>query len=132
VHAVGNVRRNVDETSELDFVTHSLQPLGYFKCNHTTVTVSGNGIRPFWLGPLYCCSIAGNHLVHGGEEGVARLETTSTERVERTLVLEVFGEVDENKYLANTRVYKEDRCLVSSQLKGNDGVVFLSLTVLGE
>jgi hypothetical protein len=63
---------------------------------------------------------------------VAGLEATSTESVEGTLVLEVFGEVDENENLSDTRVHEEDRRLVSCQLEGNDGVVLLSLAVLGE
>jgi hypothetical protein len=63
---------------------------------------------------------------------VAGLEATSTESVEGALVLEVLGKVDENQNLSNTRVHEEDGCLVSSQLEGNDGIVLLSLVVLGE
>jgi len=132
VHAVGNVRRNVDKTGELDFVTHSLEAFSDLESHNTTVTVTSDSVRPFRLGPLHCCCIAGNHLIHGGEEGVTRLEATSTESIEWTLVLEVFGKVDENKNLSDTRVNEEDGSLVSGQLKGNDGVVFLSLAVLGE
>jgi hypothetical protein len=126
------MRRDVDQTGEFDFVAHGLEPLGNLKCDNTAVTVTGDGIWSRRLGPLDCCGIARHHLVHGGEEGVAGLEATSTESVEGALVLEVLGEVDENQNLSNTRVDEEDGRLVSSQLEGNDGVVLLSLAVLGE
>jgi len=127
---VGNVRRDINDTDELDFVAYGLEPLGHFKSNYTTITVTRNGVRSRPLGPLDCCDIAGNHLIDGGEEGVARLETTSTKRVEQTLVLEVLGEIDENENLSDTGVHKEDGGLAAGELEGNDRVVFLGLAVL--
>jgi hypothetical protein len=45
------------------------------------------------------------------------------ECVDWTLVLEVFGEVDRNKNLADTGVHEEDGSLLASELEGNNGVL---------
>ena len=37
MHAVGDVRRNVDQTGEIDFVTHRLQALRDFESDNTTI-----------------------------------------------------------------------------------------------
>jgi len=132
VHAIGDVRRDVDKTSKLDFVTRRLEALSNLESDNTTITVSSDGVRTGGLSSFDGGSIARHHLIHRSEEGVARLEATSAESVEWTLVLEVFREVDEDKNLTDTRVHEEDGCLVAGQLEGNDGVVFLSLSVLRE
>ena len=132
VHAIGDVRRDVDKTSKLDFVTRRLEALSNLESDNTTITVSSDGVRTGGLSSFDGSSIARHHLIHRSEEGVARLEATSAESVEWTLVLEVFREVDEDKNLTDTRVHEEDGCLVAGQLEGNDGVVFLSLSVLRE
>jgi hypothetical protein len=63
---------------------------------------------------------------------VAGLKATSAQSVEGTLILEVFGKVDENENLSNTRVNEEYWRFVSGQLEGNNGVVLLSLAILRE
>lgn len=132
VHMLGEIRRNVDETEKLDFFAHGLQALDYLKRHQTTVAVASDGIWSRWLDPPYTCGIRGNHLVHGREEGLTRLEATSTESIEWTLILKVLGKIEENKNLSDSRVHEEEGCLVSGHLEGNSGVVFLSLTVFGE
>jgi hypothetical protein len=58
VHAVRDVRRDVDLTDELDLVSHDLDPLGDLKCDDTAVTVTGDGVWSRRLRPLDCCGIA--------------------------------------------------------------------------
>lgn len=47
---------------------------------------------------------------------MAGVKATSREGIEGTLILEVFGKIDENENLSDTRVDEEDWRLVSTEL----------------
>ena len=131
VHTVCDVRGNVNETGELDFIAHGFEALGNLEGDDTTIRVTSDGIRAVRLCPLDGCSVGGHHLVHGTEERVPRFETPRAECVEGPLVLEVLGKVDEDEDFTDTGVNHEDGGLVSGEVEGNDGIVLLGARVLG-
>ena len=97
-----------------------------------SVAVAGDGVRAVWLGSLDGGCVGRDHLVHGTEEGLAWLETASTEGVEGALVLEVFCEVDEDEDFSHAGVDEEDGGFVTGELERDDGIVFLLTCVLGD
>ena len=52
VHPVRDVRRNVDETRELDFISQGPQMFGNLANDDTTVRVTSDGVRSVRLRPL--------------------------------------------------------------------------------
>lgn len=130
VHTVGNVRRNVDETGELDLIAHSLKALGNLEGDNATIRVTSDGIRTVRLRPLDGRNIGRYHLIHGAEERVP-VETPRAERIEGPLVLEVLGEINEDEDFADTGVNHKDRGLVTGEVEGNDGIVPLRPRVFG-
>ena len=123
VHTVGDVGRDVDQADELHFFAARLDNLGNFVGNDSTVRVTREGVGSVGLDLLHSISVASDHLLHGGEDGLVLIETAGTEGIEGALSIEVLGEVDEDQNFADTRVNEENGCLVAGGLEGNDGVV---------
>lgn len=123
VHAIGDVRRDVDETNELDFLAARLEDLGNFIGNNTTVRVTRKSVGSMGLNLLHRIGVATDHLTHRGKDWLALVETAGTEGIEGTLSVEVLGQVDEDQNLADTRMNEEDGGLVPGGLERNDGVV---------
>ena len=72
---------------------------------------------------LHGICVATDHLFHGGKNGLALVETASTEGIEGTLSIKVLGQVDEDQDFTNAGVNEEDGGLVAGGLKRNDGVI---------
>ena len=127
MHAIGDVGRDVDQTNELDFLAARLDNLGNFVGNNTTIRVTCKGVGAVGLSLLHGIGVATDHLSHGGEDGLALIETAGTEGIEGALSIEVLGQVHEDQDFADTRVNEEDGGLVASSLERNDGVVNVSI-----
>lgn len=127
VHTVGNGGRNVDQSNELHFLVTRLEDFGNFVCNNTTVRVTRDGIRSMSLDLLHGIGVATDHLLHGGEDRLALIETAGAEGVEGALSVEVLGQVDEDQNFTDTGVNEEDRGFVAGGLKRDNGVISASV-----
>ena len=76
---------------------------------------------------LHSIGVTTNHLLHGSENRLTLVETAGTEGVERAFSIEVLGQVDEDQNFTDTGMNEEDGGLITSSLKRNDGVVYVSV-----
>jgi hypothetical protein len=100
-----------------------LEPLRDFERNDTAVGVARDGIGAMRLCALDRRGVTADHLVHRREERLARLKTSSAERIEGAIVREVLGEVDENKNFADTGMDHENGCLAAGELEWNYRII---------
>ncbi len=123
VHAVLDVRGQVEAADEVDALALRLQDLGDLEGDGSAVGVSGDGVGAVRLLGADRVDVGGDHLLEALEGLLPRVEAAGPQRVERPVAHEVLGEVDEDEDLADARVDAEQRGLVAHDLHGDDRVV---------